>query len=158
MQKKQKKDLYAQKAKSFKLFKKQLTHITDRLQELQGMATFLLSETTLTDRQLSFKRNFFNHFARELAGPCGCTEVIPDHLRIDNPKRTQFLIELMGALYKYNILGDISLKQLARILICILRTDYTPEGMLNRLKNPLPEFMFVSEAVADLYAKMKKKK
>lgn len=100
MQRKQKRIISAKEAESFIQFRKYLEHQTDRSQALYNMATYLLSKDTLTDRQLSFKNNFFATFARELAGPCGCSEVVPDHLRINNPSKTQFLIELMLALYK----------------------------------------------------------
>lgn len=158
MQKKQKRTISAKEAESFIQFKKQLTHQTDRSQAIYDMATYLLGKETLTGRQLSFKKRFFSNFANELAGPCGCTEVLPDHLRIDNPERTQFLIELMHALYKVNLLGDVSLRRLARILVCSIRTGYTVEGMVNRLKNPLPEYQFVHDAVSDLRIIMRNKK
>lgn len=158
MQHKQKRIISAKDAESFIQFKKQLTHLTDRSQAIYDMATYLLDKETLTSRQLAFKNRFFTTFARELAGPCGCTEVLPDHLRIDNPPKTQFLIELMAALHRKNILGDISLRQLARILVCSIHTGYTLDGMVNRLKNPLPEYQFVWDAIDSLHTDMKKKK
>lgn len=158
MQRKQKRIISAKEAESFIQFRKYLEHQTDRSKALYNMATYLLSKDTLTDRQLSFKNSFFATFARELAGPCGCSEVVPDHLRINNPSKTQFLIELMLALYKKNLLGDISITQLARILVCSIHTDYTQDGMVNRLKKPLPEFEFVRDVVGSLNKKMKEVK
>ena len=158
MQRKQKRIISAKEAESFIQFRRYLEHQTDRSQALHDMATYLLSKDTLTDRQLAFKNSFFTTFARELAGPCGCSEVVPDHLRINNPSKTQFLIELMHALYKKNLLGNISITQLARILVCSIDTGYTQRGMANRLKNPLPEFEFVRDAVGSLNKEMNEEK
>lgn len=158
MQRKQKRTISAKKAESFIQFKKYLEHQTDRSQALHDMATYLLNKDVLTNRQLTFKKKFFATFARELAGPCGCSEVLPDHLRVSNPLKTQFLIELINELRKNNLLGDISISQLARALICFIDTGYTQSGMVNRLKNALPEFGFVKEAVQSLYRKMKENK
>lgn len=158
MQRKQKRIISAKEAESFIQFRRYLEHQTDRSQALHDMATYLLSKDTLTDRQLAFKNSFFATFARELAGPCGCSEVVPDHLRINNPSKTQFLIELMHALYKKKLLGNISITQLARILVCSIDTGYTQRGMANRLKNPLPEFEFVRDAVGSLNKEMNEEK
>lgn len=158
MQQKQTRVISAKEAESFIQFQRHLKHQTDRLQALHDMATYLLEKERLTDRQLSFKKSFFATFARELAGPCGCSEVVPDHLRICNPSKTHFLIELVIALYKENLLGDISITQLARILVCSIETGYTQSGMVNRLKNPLPEFAFVRSAIGSLNNEMKEKK
>ena len=158
MQRKQKRIISAKEAESFIQFWRYLEHQTDRSQALHDMATYLLSKDTLTDRQLAFKNSFFATFARELAGPCGCSEVVPDHLRINNPSKTQFLIELMHALYKKNLLGNISITQLARILVCSIDTGYTQRGMVNRLKNPLPEFEFVRDVVGSLSARLEENK
>ncbi|WP_278626458.1 hypothetical protein [Parabacteroides gordonii] len=158
MQRKQKRIISAKEAESFIQFRKYLEHQTDRSKALYDMATYLLSKDTLTDRQLSFKNSFFATFARELAGPCGCSEVVPDHLRINNPSKTQFLIELMLALHSKNLLGDMPVTRLARILVCSIDTGYTQSSMVNRLRNPLPEFDFVRDAVNSLNKTMKEDK
>lgn len=132
---------------TFAVFQKYLKHQTDRKKVLNETANHLLHLKNPNKRQLAFKNKFFETYACELASNTGCSEVLPDHLRIQTKARVQFLIEIMNATRKAGYLGDITIKRLARILVCILDTDYDQAGMVNRLKNPQPEY-------GDIYIKV----
>lgn len=75
--------------------------------------------------------------------------MLPEHLRINHPEMTQELIELMNALRKYGLLGDMSISRLARILNCTLCSHYSPTGLQNRLKATPPELEYI-----DLFVKV----
>lgn len=120
------------------------------------MANHLLSLKNPSNRILAFKDNFFETYARELAANSGCSEVLPDHLRIQTKEWTQFLIEMMNAARVSGYLGEITIKQLARILVCILDTDYDHAGMINRLKNRNPQYENIYKEIDDLVLHIEK--
>lgn len=99
---------------------------------------------------LAFKNNFFETFAHELADNSGCSEVLPDHLRIQTKGWEQFLIEIMNAARLSGNLGKITIKRLARILVCILDTNYDQAGMINRLKNKNPQYEDIFQTIQHL--------
>ena len=154
---KKKKRIKRRNIQTFKSYLIFLEAHNDRNELLHETAEFLLENKSLTKREKAFKHHFFALYALELAGACGCSEVLPDHLRIDNPAKTQFLIELMSALRRYGILGNMTIKQLARILSCILCSEYSTDGMVNRLKEVHPDYEFVHNAIKQLITDMKKK-
>ena len=75
------------KRRNIQAFKSYLIFLeahNDRNELLHETAEFLLENKSLTKREKAFKHHFFALYALELAGACGCSEVLPDHLRIDN--------------------------------------------------------------------------
>ncbi|MCD8137953.1 MAG: hypothetical protein LUH01_19175 [Parabacteroides gordonii] len=106
---------------------------------------------------LAFKKKFFETYARELAANTGCSEVLPDHLRIQTKLWEQFLIEMMNAACKAGYLGKMTASRLARILVCILDTNYDQAGMVGRLKNLQPQYGDIYKKVAELASYITKK-
>lgn len=143
---------------SFTTYRRFLSTYTDRGALLHETALFLLKTQPLSEQEEAFKRNFFATYTLELAGPCGCHDVLPAHLRIDNPEKTQILIELMSALRRRGLLGDMTIKQLAKILNCILLSKYSLSGMRSRLKTVLPELEYVDGTIHALTKEIKQKK
>lgn len=135
---------------TFTTFRKYLEHQTDRKKVLNETAEYLLHLKNPNKRLLAFKNKFFETYARELASNSGCSEVLPDHLRIQTKVWEQFLIEMMNATRKAGYLGNMTIKRLACILVCILDTDYDQAGMVNRLKNPQPEYGDIYKKVEEL--------
>lgn len=135
---------------TFALFQKYLKHQTDRKKVLNETANHLLHLKNPNKRLLAFKNKFFETYARELASNSGCSEVLPDHLRIQTKVWEQFLIEMMNATRKAGYLGNMTIKRLACILVCILDTDYDQAGMVGRLKNLQSEYGDIYAKVAEL--------
>ncbi|WP_293714909.1 hypothetical protein [uncultured Parabacteroides sp.] len=141
---------------SFKAYKQYLKHQTDRKKVLNETASYLLNLKHPEKRMLAFKNNFFETFARELADNSGCSEVLPDHLRIQTKDWEQFLIEIMNAARLSGYLGKMTIKRLARILVCILDTNYDQAGMINRLKNKNPQYEEIYKQIKDLSSHIEK--
>lgn len=117
---------------TFTSFRKYLEHQTDRKKVLNETAEHLLHLKNPNKRLLAFKKKFFETYARELAANSGCSEVLPDHMRIQTGGWVQFLVEMMNATRKAGYLGDMTIKRLARILVCILETGYDQAGIILR--------------------------
>lgn len=141
---------------SFRRYKQYLKHQTDRKKVLNETASYLLSLKYPGKRMLAFKNKFFETYALELAANSGCSEVLPDHLRIQTKVWEQFLIEMMNAIRVSGYLGKMTIKRLARILVCILETDYDQAGMVNRLKNRNPQYEDIYKQVEDLPSHIEK--
>lgn len=130
---------------SFKAYQQSLNFRTEQEQILKDTATLLLEQTHTSPRQQSFKNKFFDTYCKKLAGNCGCSEVLPDHLRIDR-KWEQLFIELTVAIFKICEMKDMPIKRIAKLLLCTLDSRYDLPGMINRIKNPLPEYEWIREA------------
>lgn len=135
---------------SYKEFQKNLSRCKDREQLLRNTALSLHAETYLSVKALAFRNHFFQDHADELAGVCGCSHVLPDHMRIKNGKYQQLFIELMNSFRRHGILGDVSVPNLARMLNCSIDSPYNFESMKNRLKNNNPDYEFVDKSVEEL--------
>lgn len=142
---------------SFASFRKYLEHQTDRKKVLNETASHLINLKNPNKRVLAFKKKFFETYARELAANTGCSEVLPDHLRIQTKLWEQFLIEMMNAACKAGYLGKMTASRLARILVCILDTNYDQAGMVGRLKNLQPQYGDIYKKVAELALYITKK-
>lgn len=150
MKKKQNINTFDYKTNSYKAFKKYLACHKQRDEILRNTAISLLTDKTLSNRALAFKKHFFQDYALELAGACGCSDVLPDHMRIKSKKYEQAIIELLLALKEQGMLGNMSNSKLARLLTCILDSKYTRQAMENRLKNKNPDYEFADKIVTDL--------
>lgn len=135
---------------SFSLFEKYLIHQTDRKKALHETAKYLLNIKIKSNRMLAFKNKFFETYANELADDSGCSEVLPDHLRIQTKAWEQLIIEIMNAARAAGFFGKMPIRRLARILVCILQSNYDYNGMVNRLKNRNPQYEEIYKIIASL--------
>lgn len=144
------------KTNSYKAFKKFLACHKQRDEILRNTAISLIGDKHLTKKSLAFKKHFFKDYALELAGQCGCSEVLPDHMRINPAQFEQFFIEMMLAFKDRGMLGDISNSTLARVLICTIDSKYSRKAMENRLKNKNPDYEFTGRIATDIIGEINK--
>ncbi|MCD7978032.1 MAG: hypothetical protein LUG51_13090 [Tannerellaceae bacterium] len=141
---------------NFSRFQSNLKHQVDQDLILRKIAEWLCDifrqadyEEEKIGRDLyRFGRRFFETYGDRLARNCGASHILPDHQRISR-KQEQVVIELFNAARLAGFLGDITRKQLARILVCVLDTSYTAKQMVDRLGNLRPEY-------EELYGALKK--
>lgn len=142
---------------SFKTYRRFLSTYTDRSALLHETALFLLKTQPLSEQEEAFKRNFFATYALELAGPCGCHDVLPAHFTHRQSGENTDTDRTDERPATTGIAGDMTIKQLAKILNCILLSKYSLSGMRSRLKTVLPELEYVDGTIHALTKEIKQK-
>lgn len=155
MKKKHNTNRFDYKTNSYRAFKKYLSCHKQRDEILRNTAIDLLNDKNLSAKSLAFKEHFFLDYALELAGQCGCSDVLPDHMRISSKNFEQAIIELLLALKENGVLGKMSNSKLARLLTCILDSKYSRQAMENRLKNKNPDYEFADTLAKNLIKAIK---
>jgi len=118
--------------RSFSLLKEMIEKEKIDINQLQAFAHILLPwQLEEKGDKARLSRNFFDTYSKQIAGPCGCSQLIPDHRKVNVTDIHAFL-SLTTALYQTKWI-DCSLTDLARIVECGFQTGHRYNTLRNRL-------------------------
>jgi len=122
--------------RSFSLLEEHLRGENYNPTELLKWANYLLPyQMDEKGRKQSISRNFFETHGLEIAGPCGCSRLYFDHMRIDVPRDMQKdLILEFADLHSLGYFPGTHLSVLAYMMTVVYKMDYTESSMATLIR------------------------
>jgi len=120
------------------------------IEQLRAFA-LLLQPFQLDEKgdRVRISRNFFDEYGKIIAGPCGCSHLVPDHRKAKVENSHAFL-SLTTALY-YTPWIDCSITELTHIVESGFHTGYR----FNTLRDRLGKGSELSDAFSELFSNPK---
>ena len=120
--------------RSFSKFKQQVNKMDDNMTFLQDCACFLQESSCKTDdeKKKCFTHLFFETYGKQLAGPCGCSNLIFDHELI-KVNHQEFFIDLMHVVLVSGVI-DCHSDHLARNLSAAFDIDFSLSTFQRKLR------------------------
>jgi len=124
--------MYSNNLRSFSLLKERIEKEKIDIHQLRNFAHILLPyQLEEKGDKPRLSRNFFDEYGKFIAGPCGCSHLIPDHRKAKVTNVHAFL-SLTTTLYQTHWI-DCSLTELAHIIECGFHTGYSYNTLRDRL-------------------------
>lgn len=120
--------------RSFAQFKQQVKKMEDSMTFLQDCALFLQESAGEADdeKKIRFTHLFFEAYGKQLAGPCGCSNLIFDHQLIE-VDRKEFFVDLMHASLTLGVMECHS-DHLARNLNAVFNINFSLSTFQRKLR------------------------
>ena len=120
--------------RSFARFKQQVKNMEESMTFLQDCARFLQESADGGDdpKKIRFTHLFFETYGKQLAGPCGCSDLILDHQLIKVNHR-EFFIDLMHASLSLGVM-DCHSDHLARNLQAVFDVGFALSTLQRKLR------------------------